>query len=53
MTLFKPVQDRSPLSIFHIINENWLHFELIDTFMVGNLYPEFWEDNKTKCSEKF
>ena len=29
-------QDRSPFCIFHILNEILQHYELMDTFLVGN-----------------
>ena len=36
-----PAQDRGPVCIFHIMNENLRTFELINTFIVGNHCPNF------------
>ena len=37
-------QDRSPFCIFHVMNEIWLHLELIDKFSVRSPCPNFAKD---------
>ena len=39
----KASQDRSPFYIFHIMNEIWLHLELINTFTVEIIAKMFKE----------
>ena len=44
-------QDRSPFCIFYVMNEIWLHPELIDIFLVGTIGNFCWEDYTLKCSQ--